>query len=222
MKLYLGILTLLLFASVGPAASQSAEKRAEEAIRDLKGGTLLIRLPSRQRKIDAMEQVLSGYGPDDKGRARMEKLLRQTRQEAAAFNRHMVAAFRDSFDFAKVRFFYDYDTPKLQAGETAGVFLNEELKADPSISLPGGPYYVLGFGQTQKDYSDGLEAMYIMDSEFERMMPPFPYYQRLNDFAAFVGSIFPAPDQQMRDALRLVGKLEDKLEKFHGRVEERE
>ena len=222
MKLYIGLFTLLLFAAAPPAVAQSAEERAEEAIQELKESTLLVRLPSRQRKIDAMEQVLSGYAPDDKRRPRMERLLQETREEAATFNRNMVTAFRDSFDFAKVRFFYDYDTPKLKAGEAAGIFLNERLKADPSISLPGEPYFILGFGQTQKDYSDGLEAMFIMDEEFERMVAPFPYYQRLNDFAAFMGSIFPAPDQEMRDALRLVGKLNQKLERFYERVTERE
>lgn len=222
MKLYIGLFTLLLFAGLPSVAAQSAEERAEEAIKRLKEGTLLVRLPSRQRKIDAMEEVLSGYAPDDKRRARMERLLQETRVEAATFNRNMMTAFRDSFDFAEVRFFYDYNTPKLKAGESAGLFLNETLRADPSIQLPDGSYYILGFGQTHKEYSDGLEAMFIMSSDFERMGPPFPYYQRLNDFAAFMGSIFPAPNQEMRDALRLVGKLDQKLDKFHERVSEKE
>lgn len=218
MKFYIGFFTLLLFAGLAPVSAQNAEERAEEVIKSLKDGTLLVRLPSRQRKIDAMEQVLSGYAPDDKRRPRMEKLLRETREEAATFNRNMMTAFRDSFDFSEVRFFYDYNTPKLKAGESAGLFLNEELTADPSIPLPDGSYFILGFGQTQKDYSDGLEAMYIMDSDFKRMTAPFPYYQRLNDFAAFMGSIFPAPNQEMRDALRLVGKLQKKLRAFYQKV----
>ncbi|HKK79768.1 MAG TPA: hypothetical protein VJ933_09070 [Phaeodactylibacter sp.] len=222
MKLYIGLFTLLLFAATPPAVAQSAEERAEAAIQELKEGTLLVRLPSRQRKMDAMEQVLNGYAPDDKRRARMERLLQETQEEAATFNRNMMTAFRDSFDFAKVRFFYDYNTPEVKAGETAGLLLNEDLEADPSITLPDQPAYILGFGQTNKDYSDGLEAMFIMSGDFERMGPPFPYYQRLNDFAAFMGSIFPAPNQEMRDALRVVGKLDQKLDKFYERVEERE
>jgi hypothetical protein len=222
MRLMIGFIALV-FLFTAPAFGQSQEdweEAAKTAIRELQEGTLLVRLPSRKRKIEAMEQVLSQYGPEDKRRPRLEKLLRITREEAETFNRNMTMAFRDSFDFAEVRFFYDYNTPEIKAGETAGLLLNEDLKADPAITLPDQPTYILGFGQTNKDYSDGLEAMFIMSSDFERMAPPFPYYQRLNDFAAFMGSIFPAPDQEKRDALRLVGKLEKKLRGFYEKVRE--
>ncbi len=190
------------------------------AIEELKKGVLLVRLPSNQRKIQTMEEVLAN-AESASSRRQLKKRLEATREETRLFNESMVAAFREKYSFSDYRFFYDYQTPALKQGNWDGIFLNENLEETPGLEPESGPFMVLGFGKTKKDYSDGVEAMYFMDQELERMQEPFPYYQRLNDLAAFFYGIFPAPNQELRDALRVVEKMNVKLQKHYERTKDR-
>lgn len=187
------------------------------AIKALREGTLIVRLPSGQRKMAALEEALE---KEEKGSSRAEwlrKELESTRLETQSFNENMYGAFREIYDFSDLRFTYDYATPELKAGRFKGHLLNEDLKPSADIGVENLPVFILSFGRTNKEYSDGVEAMVILGEQLKSPPPPFPYYQRLNDFKAFWGSIFPRPDQEEYDALRLVGKLNEKLEKFYNK-----
>ncbi|TXB61662.1 hypothetical protein [Phaeodactylibacter luteus] len=192
-----------------------------QAIRELKAGTLIVRLPSNRRKMEALRSELE---KEEEGTVRhkwLAKELATTKEETDTFNLYMYRAFQEAYDFSAVQFTYDYFTPQLKTGDLAGALLNEQLQPDNRIAPPDGPYYLLRFGQTQKDYSDGIEAMVVMTPDLKNMAPPFPYYQRLNDFTAFIGSIFPRDDQKLFDALRLVGKLNARLKKFYNQQDEK-
>lgn len=187
------------------------------AIKDLRNGTLIIRLPSNQRKMTALQDALEN-DDNTKRRAKwLEKELAATREETRTFNNNMYRAFRESYNFSDIRFTYDYFTPELKAGNFQGHLLNAELEPDASITLEQKPAFILSFGRTNKDYSDGVEAMVVLGEQLKSPPPPFPYYQRLNDFQKFWGSLFPREDQDVYDALRLVGKLNDKLYKYFNR-----
>lgn len=185
------------------------------AIQDLRTGTLIIRLPSNQRKIAALQDALEHGDNTDRRTRWLVKELAATQEETRIFNNNMFRAYRESYSFSDVRFTYDYFTPELKAGNFKGHLLNEDLEPDAAIDLEKKPVFILSFGRTSKDYSDGVEAMVILGRQLKSPPPPFPYYQRLNDFQKFWGSIFPREDQDEYDALRLVGKLNEKLYKFY-------
>ena len=204
-----------------PLPRQERTKIAHESIKALYGGTLIVRLPSYQTKIDGMKDVLSSSGPDSPNRARIEKMLRETQDNRKEFNQNMMAAFHEAYSFSEVYFMLDTATTALKSGQLQGIFLNSSLDTDPNIHLDGPPpYFVLRFGSTSDMSTDGVEAMIIMDGQFQDLDKPFPYYQRLHDFAAVMGSIFPAPDQKKKDALRIVGKLHTKLQDYFNQVRE--
>ncbi|MCB0560657.1 MAG: hypothetical protein KDD09_16995 [Phaeodactylibacter sp.] len=202
-----------------PLPRQERTEIAQESIKALYGGTLIVRLPSFQTKIDGMKGVLSSSGPDSPNRARIEKMLKETLDNRQEFNQNMIAAFQEEYHFSEVYFMLDTATAALKSGQLQGIFLNSSLEIDPNIHLDGPPpYFVLRFGSTSDMSTDGVEAMVIMDGQFQDLDKPFPYYQRLHDFAAVMGSIFPAPDQKKKDALRIVGKLHTKLQDYYDQL----
>lgn len=212
---------LLAFTLVLPAQQTEVDADAATdpiaAIKGLRSGTLIIRLPSNRRKMAALKEALNNDDNTDRRKKWLEKELEATREATKSFNNNMYRAFREAYHFSAIRFTYDYFTPELKAGDFKGHLLNEELVPDPAIGLDKKPAFILSFGRTQKDFSDGVEAMVILSRQLKSPPPPFPYYQRLNDFQAFWGNLFPRPDQEIFDALRLVGKLDKKLYKYYNR-----
>lgn len=219
-------LLFLLFFALGcplllPAqeASDELHRNPKDAIIALKQGTLVVRLPSNQRKIKALEASLDKAEPNTSRARWLEKELAYTRESTLEFNTNMVKALNEAYTFSGLRFTYDYFTPQIKAGQWEGIFLNDGLEVDPAIEPGEGETFLLTFGRTQKEASDGIEAMVLMTDQLDRFAKPFPYYQRLNDFEAFIGSLFPKENQKEEDAMRLVGKLDKKLYKFHDRVQ---
>ena len=155
-----------------PATGQEApllrEERAaiaRESIKALYGGTLIVRLPSYQTKIDGMKDILSSSGPDSPNRKRVEKLLEATLADRKEFNQNMMAAFEEVYGFSSAYFMLDTATAALKSGRLEGIFLNSSLDVDPTIQLDGAPpYFVLRFGSTSDMSTDGVEAMVIMNS----------------------------------------------------------
>ena len=93
----------------------------------------------------------------------LKKELEATRSETESFNKNMFLAFQESYTFSEIRFTYDYFTPELKAGNFKGHLLNENLEPDASLTIPNKPVYILSFGRTNKEYSDGVEAMVVMN-----------------------------------------------------------
>jgi len=213
MKTTAFIITLLLACTLSAQNSSPADY-----IRSLHDGTLIVKLPTRTTKINAMQKLLDDPDLDSKQRARLEKLIAINKEEAATFNRNMALAFDSTYSFSNVLLTYDYHYDKLKNGDLDGIFLNENLEEDASINPGSRPYFVLRFGSSKPEGSSGIDAMVVMDDQLEDLNDPFPYYQRLNDLAAFIGSILPAPEQDKRDAIRLVEKLDKKLYRFYEKV----
>lgn len=201
-------------AGAQSGAAYSPEQRARESINSLKEGVLIVRLPSQQAKTDAIREVINTPGASEAARKRLEKQLETAISSQREFNLNMMRAFREAYDFSDVLFIYDTSTSLLKTGNHSGIFLDSSLQAQPGIRLEKAPYFILHFGSTSSETSDGVEAMIILDGQFKRLEKPFPFYQRLNDFSAFIGSFLPKPNQKTEDALRIVDKLNKKLNKY--------
>ncbi len=156
---------------------------AQQQVKALKGGTLLVRLHTRTKAIDLYRQ--NGQ------HAIANKIEDDQYQE----NKAIVAGFNEYFDFAKVYFFYADDTDKVKAGNVNGVFLNNQMKPDPTLVLELDTFLVAEFGPLEgetrvipgdtlvplPDYVQGevLErALVVRDKNFMQMRDPFPYYIR--------------------------------------------
>lgn len=201
------------------ASPLSPQQRAKENIIGLKAGALIVRLPSQKAKTEALQALINDTNTSETARRRMEAQLEETIASQREFNQNMMKAFREAYNFSDVLFFFDNNMAALKDGRPDGIFLDSSLQADPNIRLENKRFFLLGFGSTSSETSDGVEAMIIMDDQLATLEKPFPFYQRLNDFPAFIGSILPAPNQKAKDAVRIVEKFNKKLHRFYHSVE---
>lgn len=156
---------------------------AQEQIKALTGGVLLVRLQTRNKSIDLHRK----NGQHD--------IANRIEDEQYQENKDIVDAFNQHFSFAPVFFFYADDTELIKSGKSSGVFLNNKLVRADSIKPNLNFYMVAEFGPLEgetkvipgdtlvplPDYVAGevLERALVMrDKNFMQMRDPFPYYIR--------------------------------------------
>lgn len=212
----LGLLASTLFSQ--SLSKEEAWAKAKEQIKELHEGTLLVRIPTQHKKIAALEALLQNDQLPTANRQRLEDQLETTRQEARNFAHYVIEAFDTAYDFSKVLFMYDTDMAALQSSSPGGFFLNREGKADTSIVLDQPNFYLLRFGFSTGEATSHTDAMIIADASIQDLQKPFPYEVRLTDFIATVGQLLPAPEQEKKDIIRSVAKLNRNLQKFFVRM----
>ncbi|MCS6990839.1 MAG: hypothetical protein NZL95_03160 [Chitinophagales bacterium] len=159
---------------------------APTAIRELKKGTLLVRLPSAQSRIQALQQV-----------GRHEQAAEVLRQYAEK-NQLIVAAFTKHFCFCPFLFFYSDATPLLLQGQRRGFFLNDSLEVDTSLTIHTDFFLIVTIGRpvmygTDKGRRSGAppqpglfgEVFVVHDSQLNQMTAPFPFSAR-EDFITYL------------------------------------
>ena len=196
------LFTGVLVSSIGQNATISGNRelkeaertRSVQAIQQLHDGTLWVRLNTRSAEI-AYYRKHGNNSAADKAEA-----------EARQLNEAIVDAFTRQFNFCPVYFFADTFSRCIVEGRIADVvFYNASLQLDPVIHPPNTPFFISEYGATRSDnepafrndytYSPseegpqkstryyttgnmGLPAFVIMDSSFNQLTDPFPYYQR--------------------------------------------
>ena len=173
--------------------SKSIQTLMAEKIRLLKNGALLFRLHTKENSIAALR---------DAGNQETADKIENQQQE---FNKNLIAAFREKYNFSPVYFFTsDYTDTLLSGNISHVVFVNDSLDPDPSIKLTQSGFLIAEAGTLEPDtgvyfegqyydYSEkrqkkesyygssnmGLDAIRIMNDRFVQLTNPFPYYLRL-------------------------------------------
>lgn len=153
---------------------------AEDCIRNLKTGALVVRLNTKSTAIGLYRNNDQDYIADRIDQKQLEE------------NRELVKAFLSEFDFCKVYFIYTDDLDSLYAGKKKGLFLSDRLKIDTSIVLQESFYMVAGYGHVAaetyiipgdtaapKEYVNKAaidRALVVKDSTNWQMAEPFPYF----------------------------------------------
>ena len=219
-----GIFTSVEANAQGEKKYSGKERKqlAAKHIKNLDQGTLIVRLPSSEKKIKAMQDLIDGGNIDDKAIKRLQDQIKRTREDTDQFIIAVMYAFQTNYHFSNLLFMLDTAAVRLNNGERQGFFLKyppSMVELDPSLVLEEGkPYYVLRFGYTNQEDTQGIAAMIVTDEDGEDLISPFPYYVRLNNFSAILGGVFPAPEQLRKNTLRLVKKLDMRLTEFRGKV----
>ncbi|MBL4668292.1 MAG: hypothetical protein JKY30_03405 [Flavobacteriales bacterium] len=163
---------------------------AKEQIIGLKNGILLVRLKTNKKSIEAMREH---------GRT---ILANKTEGKLKNRNAYIIYAFKTSFDFCPVYFFYSSDSKHIRNNHLDSVsFLNDSLKIDKSITVNDTNYYVAEFGHIEPtetiDYQSSVyvpkketrntytgssdfsfKAVIVKDKMFKQLNKPFPYYSK--------------------------------------------
>ncbi len=167
---------------------------AENQIRELRDGALLVRLKTSKPKIEALRKL--GYFQE----------AQEVEKEQRIENLMLMKSFNNYYDFSEVKFFYSEDSRKIRERNYAGVFLNDSLKKDRSIQLYNSQnIFIAELANLEKDttkyfshyelvstgdfaqvqvprYYGGSDisfyAIVIKDENFYQLSKPFPYYSR--------------------------------------------
>ena len=202
-----------------PLPFKERRAMAEEHIKNLKNGVLVVRLPSQQNKIETLQTLIDGGNLDKKTEAKLQGRLDGTKAKTASFNKSIITAFQEQYNFSDFLFMMDTAATQLKEGVRQGIFLDKNLELDQEAAIVDSSVYVLRFGSTYSGRGQNIEAAVITDSNLEDLLPPFPYYVRINNFDAIMGGLFPKPKQELKNAMRLVEKLQRNLVEFARQVE---
>ena len=198
--------------------SEERQANALEAIKDLKAGVLIIRLPTLQRKIEELTRLSESEKLSKGQRKRYGKLLRQAMEERDRDRKAYMDAFNELYTFSEVLYTSDTSTLTLKRGVESGYFLNEQMEVEPSISIAGRPYFIMKMGTIQqKDNLSGVEAALILNRDFELMRSPFPFYAKTKPFGYAFKDIAAPKKASSNTAKRVAQTFEDKLWIFYNK-----
>ena len=152
-----------------PSQRKLDNEAAHNQISELKNGVLLVRLSTSTAKINAYKSI---------GK---EAEAAETEKEQRSINLEIMQAFKRKFDFCRVEFFLATDSRKVREDNLKGIFLDENLNVDSTITVdPRQAVYAAEFGSTGGSSSGGIDisALVIMDRNLVKLQKPFPYYTR--------------------------------------------
>ncbi|MCO6493492.1 MAG: hypothetical protein J5I98_34040 [Phaeodactylibacter sp.] len=154
---------LLLSATAGCRAVRLRKAQALEQAEALRNGMLLVRLPSGEQRIAALEA---------EGMAEQAQRASETLK---AENERIAQAFSQEWDYCPVYFFFAEYSAAIRLGQFESYLLDASLKAVPTESLAGTTFFIAEFGTLQSSSGNaGLSALLLMDSAFRQLEGPFP------------------------------------------------
>jgi hypothetical protein len=187
---------------------------ANEAIKLLKDGILIIRLKSKHNKLVALNELLEQKTPNTSEYEDIQAEIQNTIYERDRFNRSLVESFEKGFTFSDIYYVYDTASTSLRSGVRQGIFLNASLELDPNIEIPDKPFFVGKIGNTNSASTTGVEALVLMDRGLNDLERPFPYYVRVNSIERVFLRVFNPRKLVRKDSEKIVEKLEQKLQDF--------
>ena len=218
-KVYIFIFLFNLLSFLPVLAQQTAKEiqvaTAEQAIQDLKNGALIVRLQSKNNKIQKLEELIASPEVSASKKEQLRKELTATIDDRNRYNIELVTAITDLYSFSQVYFMYDTASISLKNGTRNGIFLNANMEYDPGITLKEDHFFVLRTGTTDSSTTTGLSALVIMDDKLKDMKRPFPYYVRINSVKRLFVRIFNPKKIVRKDAKEVVAKLDSQLKQYY-------
>lgn len=156
-------------------AKQEALDSARANIALLKQNTLVVRLKTGSKKIGVLEELLENPNIKDKYRRRYQRMLDKTTTSIKIENEHLKRAFLEHYHFSKVMFMPDTSAVALKSGVRKGIFLNEKLELDTTITLEGS--YFVAYHESSDSGSKrhtATEGLRIVDKNYKALKYPFP------------------------------------------------
>ncbi|NUN99406.1 MAG: hypothetical protein HUU01_02185 [Saprospiraceae bacterium] len=208
-------LPCFLFAQAEEDTPPGPKRKAYETVKSLKGGVLVVCLPSNHKKIKAFSALLDNPQVAENEKKRIRQQLETTLSEGRSDNLTAIAAFRQEYRFSDVYFAYDTAVIQLRNGATSGFFLSDALEVNTSTTLEGKFWMLLRIGYTDATQSSGAEAFILSDSNLNELQPPFPAAIRLDNLGYLINKTL-APEIAARKRMtKAAKKLQERLSDFY-------
>lgn len=196
------ILTVIVVLSINSVHTIQAQTLDPgQAIRDLKEGFLIIRIPAYRAKIDTLQAMISRSG-DSSTQARLQKLLNEAIGERDSLFSDYTKAFREEYNFSKVSYYFDYEGRHISAAH----FYHLDGTPMPKDEFDLKRVFYLYFERTNESH---IDALVIYDVEGKAVPAPFP-----NNFTRGGFSFLFAKLSDKKFPSWQVGKINKKLIKF--------
>lgn len=164
------------FALLIPCESKSQE--SIDQIMHLKTGALIIRLHSKEKSISAYQK------------AEKNELAEKIRKKQFAFNKIIIRAFKNHFNFCTIYFIYSDHTQEFINDTNTRIFLNDTGVIDSSISFKENYFLFADHDKVYPEIKNGdsitfgsspvlNNALVIKDQKLIQLLKPFPFFTPL-------------------------------------------
>lgn len=157
--------------------------RATQILRNLKNGSVIVRLKTNQKSVDAYRKS---------GRNDIAVKIEADRKKQ---NEKLYLSFRNNFSFCKVYFIYSGETDELREGNNR-IFLNQHLEHDSSIAFKDTNFVFCELGSAESFSKFGspekhdnvvpartstspatTSGLVFFDKNLQQLFRPFPYIE---------------------------------------------
>lgn len=195
----------LIFSGFFPLRGQSV---TDSLYNELESVRLVVRLPSQEKKRNALQAKIADPGLTDQTRDYLSQQLEKVERETESQNKTIVAAFEAYFQALPVFFVYDTTHNPVEA-----IFLDSQLKAKEQAAV-SSPLIQLRFGRPLADTGNRPESMVLTDSRLQDLDRPFPKPLIMTGIGYGINKLL-APDIAFRKLMeKRVKKLNRQLEEL--------
>jgi hypothetical protein len=185
---------------------------AQTKINLLKNSTLVVRLSTGTSKAKALQKLIDSPNVEEKDRRRYQAMLEKSMKEVRNQNQGLIAAFRNQYSFSKLMFMPDTSATQFKNGARQGIFLNDNLEIDPSLSLVGD-CMVAFYGTSLSDMNTNNEGINVVDQYLQPIPYPFPAFVGRTSIRRMFEEIFNKSTGEEHFE-KLVAKFQKRLEEF--------
>jgi len=170
-KLQVLLICLIQFVSFAVIGQTSVKTACDHAAK-LKSGTLVVVLETQSKKIAYLNKLSTDQKLSQKARNKYLKKLKaeQTFKDTSWY--YIRLGYGKLYNFSKVAFIMDTSLRTFLKAPATCEYYDLNLK---KISYPIGDKYICQYGHQFGSQSTNIsDAWYVMDSQFHRILKPFP------------------------------------------------
>jgi hypothetical protein len=150
---------------------------AEQNIKSLKNGFLVVEIPTDYKKINELENRINKNSNDPSYALRIRELLTYTIEKNQKVQKGIIEGIQKKYTFSKVVMVYD---------SSENIFFDKNMNPIPDFSLKNQKYFTLRYKNWIKSQTTTELSFRICDEKKEPLPVPFPttvpykfYFKRL-------------------------------------------
>lgn len=190
----------------------------DQAILVLRKGNLLVRLESKENKINFLENELNKNDCDAKCKTKIREELNEIFSDRDTFNSQFIRSFKQYFKFCPVYFYYDKDHQQLQNSNFKGTyFLDANLATISNNDFLADSILILKKDLTPNSENEGW---LFQNAQGKTLRSGFPFISQ-NNFTTMMNRISYS-NHIKQNCNYMVKKLNKKLFSFLHDVREKQ
>ena len=185
--------------------------QARQHIKSLKNGVLIVRLKTNDKALKKLERILNNPATKEKNKQRIrERTMPDLKASAETLNNKLIRAFAEGYDFSALYFMPDTCTNALQNKLPLTCLTDANDNVVSGEAIQDKTIFLADFSELENDKTSRIKGLMISNKESERLMPPFPYFQRSGGVFVKLSS----STINSKDALKMVKRWNKKLHDF--------